>query len=57
MERGRLVLSRTVGKEVLIGEAVVRVESIKGNTVRLCIEAPKNVPILRPEAKRRTQAA
>ena len=57
MERGRLVLSRTAGKEVYIGDAVVRVHSIKGNTVRLCIEAPKDVPIIRPDAKRKREAA
>lgn len=57
MERGRLVLSRTAGKEVYIGESVVvRVQSIKGNTVRLVIEAPKDVPIVRPDAKRRGAA-
>jgi carbon storage regulator CsrA len=56
MERGRLVLSRKVGKEVYIGDAVVRVHSIKGGTVRLCIEAPKDVPIIRPDAKRKEAA-
>ncbi len=45
-----LVLSRRVGETVWIGEGVaVRVLGVKGNQVRLGIEAPEDVLILREE--------
>ena len=46
-----LVLSRRLGEKILfpgIG-AYVKVVSVKGGTVRLCIEAPPEVLILREE--------
>ena len=48
-----LILTRTPGKEILItsGDRVitVTVKSVKGNRVRLGIEAPREVKILRGE--------
>jgi len=47
-----LVLSRKVGEKIHIGGNVfVTVVSIKGNTVRLGVEAPDEVSITRPDAK------
>lgn len=45
-----LVLSRKLNQNVVIGDVVtVKVLGVKGNTVKLGIEAPKNVRILRGE--------
>ena len=45
-----LVLSRRIGERVCIGpDVVVRVVEISGNRVRLGIEAPPHVRILRGE--------
>lgn len=45
-----LVLSRKLNQEIVIGENVkVTVLKIKGNTVRLGIEAPRNVRVVRGE--------
>lgn len=45
-----LVLNRKCDQEILIdGNICVKVLSVKGNTVRIGIEAPGEVPILRRE--------
>lgn len=51
-----LVLTRKVGQRIMIGDdgsgnpiAIVSVSEIKGSSVRLCIEAPKQVPVFREE--------
>lgn len=45
-----LVLSRKTGETIQIGENVfVRVVEVKGGRVRLSIDAPKDVRILREE--------
>jgi carbon storage regulator CsrA len=44
-----LVLSRKVGQEIVIGEAVVRIEKVVGNKVSISIAAPAEVKILRKE--------
>ena len=45
-----LVLTRKVGERLVIGEdIVVTVAEIKGDNVRLAIEAPKSVKIYRGE--------
>lgn len=47
-----LVISRKTREAIHIGnDIVVYVTEIRGDKVRLAIEAPKNIPIVRPEAK------
>jgi carbon storage regulator len=47
-----LVLTRKLGEQLMIGDGiVVKVIRIDANTVRLGVEAPKDVPILREEKK------
>lgn len=51
-----LVISRKQGSSVRIGESVVKVLSIKGNVVKLGIEAPRETRIVRDDAKKREAA-
>lgn len=52
-----LLLGRRIGETILIGEnIVVRVVEWKGGQVRLGIEAPKEVHILRGELANRAKA-
>ena len=45
-----LVLSRKPGEKVYIGNNItITVVEIKGNRIRIGIEAPGNVPVLRAE--------
>lgn len=45
-----LVLTRKVGESVIIGdEIVVTILKVEGNSVKIGIEAPKNIKILRKE--------
>ena len=45
-----LILARKVGEQVRIGaDITVTVTEVDGRTVRLGIDAPKSVPIYRPE--------
>ncbi len=45
-----LVLSRKLNQEIVIGNGIkVRILKIKGNTVRLGIDAPRDVKVLRGE--------
>lgn len=51
-----LVLSRKLKQEILIGENIkITVLKIKGNTVRLGIEAPRDVHVLRGEIPRKSE--
>lgn len=51
-----LVLSRKQNQEILIGDNVkITVLKIKGNTVRLGIEAPRNINVIRGELPRHDQ--
>jgi carbon storage regulator len=51
-----LILSRRVGEAVTIGNDVtITVLSIKGNQVRLGVQAPKNVAVHRQEIFNRIQ--
>ena len=48
--KGNLIISRKAGEVVCIGDNVkVTVLSIDGNKVKLALDAPKSVPILRKE--------
>lgn len=46
----RLVVSAKRGEHVMIGNAKVIVQEFNGNQVRLCIEAPASVQIVRSKA-------
>ena len=46
-----LVLSRKVDQTLIIGDSVITVSRIKGNSVRLAIDAPNSVGIMRGELK------
>jgi carbon storage regulator len=49
-----LVLTRKVGERIMIGDGiVVTVVKLQGDTVRLGIAAPANVPVHREEVARR----
>ncbi|NYF23925.1 carbon storage regulator CsrA [Sporosarcina sp. JAI121] len=45
-----LVLSRKKGESIWLGDEIeITISEIKGDQVRIAINAPKNVPILRGE--------
>ena len=51
-DRGRLILQRMLGEEIVIGgEIRVRVCEIRGGKVKLSIESPRDVPINRSEVQ------
>jgi len=53
-----LVLSRKVGERIWIGEEIsVTVVRIAGGVVRLGIQAPKGLPIVREELRQQLEAA
>jgi len=53
-----LVLSRKVGQSLIIGEEVlVKVVDVRGQQVRIGIEAPDGVSIVREEIHRQVAAA
>ena len=53
-----LVLSRKVGERILIGDNIaVTVVRVSQGTVRIGIEAPKELPIVREEIKDRLNEA
>ena len=53
-----LVLTRKAGQTLVIGENVlVTVLSVKGNTIRLGIEAPKKVSVQREELRLKQKSA
>ena len=51
-----LVLSRAIGKAIIINDNVeISVLEVQGNSVRLGINAPKDIPVHREEIYRRIQ--
>ena len=53
-----LVLSRCRGEKILIGDnIVVEVVEIRGDSIRLGISAPKEIPVHREEVWKQIQAA
>lgn len=47
-----LILTRRIGETILIGDEIeVVVLAVKGGQVRLGIVAPKDVQVMRPDAK------
>ena len=47
-----LIITRKTGEAFYVGENVcVTVEDIKGDKIKISIDAPKDVPILRKELK------
>lgn len=51
-----LIISRSQGEAVRIGNAVVRVGEIADRVVKLVIEAPRSTPIVREELLRNVVA-
>ena len=52
-----LILQRKAGESLLIGDEIeVSVLSVEAGRVRLAIQAPRSVPILRSELKRAVTA-
>lgn len=53
-----LILSRKQGEKIMIGDGVViTILSVRGDKVRLGIEAPRNVPVHREEVFRAIKEA
>ena len=51
-----LVLTRMLGEQIRVGDIIVRVASIKGDRVRLAIDAPTDVAVHREEVYQRAMA-
>jgi len=51
-----LVLSRKEDESIIVNDNVrIQILSIKGNTVRIGVEAPQDVPVHREEVQRRVE--
>ena len=51
-----LILTRRVGERLMLGDEIeVAVLGVKGNQVRIGIQAPRNMPVHREEIYRKIQ--
>jgi carbon storage regulator len=48
-----LVLSRKLQEQIRVGEAVITVLEVRGRTVKIGIDAPREIPIRREELQAR----
>ncbi len=48
----KLVLSRRVGQEFMVGDTKITIREVRGEVVSVLIEAPRDVSISRPDAKK-----
>ncbi len=56
-DMGILVLTRRASEVLIIGDDIkITILSIKGNQVRIGVDAPKNIPVHREEIYQRIQA-
>ena len=44
-----LILTRKTKEAITIGNVTITIQEIKGNRVKIAIEAPREIPILRGE--------
>lgn len=51
--RQMLVLSRKKGEAIVVGDITIVVTDIRGDKVRLGVEAPREVPVDREEIRKR----
>lgn len=45
-----IVIARQLGEKVIIGTTIITIVDIQGDTVRIGIEAPRDVPVYRADA-------
>lgn len=56
MSRGHLIFTRNKGQAFMVGDDVtIRVVSIRGENVKLSIEAPREIAVDREEIRRRKE--
>lgn len=56
MRRGHLIFTRNKGQAFMVGDDVtIRVVSIRGENVKLSIEAPREIAVDREEIRRRKE--
>ncbi len=54
---GMLILTRRVSEEIMIGDDIkIKILGVKGNQVRIGVEAPKDVAVHREEIYQRVLA-
>ena len=56
MEAGMLILTRRIGESLTVGDEIkVTILGQKGNQVRVGIDAPRDLPVIREELKLRLE--
>jgi len=58
-KNGKLIVTRRVKESIILGDndSKITVLGVKGNQVRIGVEAPKEVPVHREEVYKRLKAA